>query len=305
MTTRPFRFGVILGQAPSRAAWVEKARRVEDDGFDTLFVSDHFWPSWAPFATLGTAAAVTKRVRLGTSVLDNDFRHPAVVAKEMATLDVLSEGRVEVGLGAGWTLADYEQTGIPFDEGTVRVDRLEEGARVMRGLFGPEPFSFAGTYYKIAGLDGTPKPVQSRVPILIGGSRRRILSAAARVADIIGVHVGLDGRREKPPAGLLSSATEERIGWIRSAAGSRFPEIELLAQIYVLAVDRPAAEVAAECEKLGLPPEHAGDSIHVLAGSVDGIVEQLHERRERFGISYFSANERNAAALVAIMGRAR
>ena len=195
---RPFRFGVQPAVAPSRAAWLDTVRRIEASGIDVLLLSDHFGAQWGPLASLGAAAVATTRLRLGTLVLDNDFRHPAVLAKELATLDVLSDGRVEIGLGAGWSHTDYAPTGIPFDAASVRVDRLEESARVLRGLMRDGPFSFGGTYYRIQDLAGKPRPIQEPPPILIAGARRRLLTMAGRVADIVGVHVPLGEQSRRP-----------------------------------------------------------------------------------------------------------
>ena len=306
MSPRPFRFGVQNNVARSRAEWVDVARRAEALGFDVLAVSDHFRPQLAPFAALATAAAATERLRLSTQVIDNDFRHPAVLAKEAATLDLLSDGRFELGLGAGWDRADYDLIGLPYDEPGIRVSRLEESVQIIRGLFGDAPVTFEGEHYRVRGLAGSPKPVQPHgPPIFIGGSRRRVLSIAARYADIIGVHVSLGdtgGVGSGDAATLTEAASLERLGWIRDAAGPRFAQLELQVLVYMVGLDRTAADVAAEAHKrFGFGPDEARSSLHVLAGSLVEIVETLVERRERFGISYVAVNWRDIDAMAKVV----
>src|SRR5918995_4714854 len=178
---RPFRFGIQLSHASSGAEWLELARKAEDLGYSTLFVPDHFGNQVAPVAALTGAASATTGLRVGPLVLDNDYRHPVVAAKEMATIDRLSGGRLEFGIGAGWMASDYEQSGIALDPPGVRVSRLEEALDVFDGLFAPGPFSLQGKHYQLAGLDGLPKPVQQpRPPLLIGGGGQRMLTLAGR-----------------------------------------------------------------------------------------------------------------------------
>src|SRR4051812_20988995 len=180
-----FRFGIV-GRAPTRAAWQDFARRAEDLGFSTLVIPDHFGAQLAPLPAIMSAAAVTSRLRFGTNVLDNDFRHPALLAKEAATVDLLTDGRFELGLGAGWSPSDYSQTGLPFDTGAVRLARLKEAIYIIKSAFGPDPVTFDGTYYSVKDLIVLPKPVQTpRLPLLLGASRRQMLTFAAREADII------------------------------------------------------------------------------------------------------------------------
>ena len=304
---RPFRFGVARSEAGSRSEWVEVAKRAEALGFDVLAVSDHFRPQLAPFAALAMAAASTTHLRLATHMIDNDFRHPAVLAKEAATLDLLSDGRLEIGLGAGWDRPDYDLTGIPFDAPGTRVERLEESVRILRGLFGDGPVSFEGKHYRIAGLDGQPKPVQrGGPPIHIGGGRKRVLSIAARHADIVGVHVvlGDEGVRRLDGVTLTDAAVAERIGWIRAAAAERWSSLELQVLVYLVALDRSPDDVGAEARaRLGIGPDQVTSSPHVLAGSLDEIIERLQERRERFGLSYVTANWSNVDAMAKVVAR--
>src|SRR4051794_27509366 len=186
---RPFRFGVQTSSAPNRKAWVDLAIKAEANGYDVLTMPDHFGDQLAPIPALMTAADATTTLRIGALVHDNDYKHPVVLAKELATLDVLSEGRVEVGLGAGWMERDYRAAGLPFDRAAVRIDRFEEAIAVVKGMFGDEPFSFAGVHYTINDYDARPKPTQRpRPPLLIGGSGTRLLTIAAREADIVGIN---------------------------------------------------------------------------------------------------------------------
>jgi probable F420-dependent oxidoreductase len=184
----PFRFGVQASAPMSGKEWSELAQRIEDLGYSTLTMPDHFGNQMAPMPALMAAAAATTVLRVGALVWDNDYKHPVVLAKELATMDLLSDGRLEVGIGAGWERADYDWSGIPYDPPGVRVDRFEEGLAVIKGHFTPGPFSFSGQHYTVSGLDGLPKPVQQHIPILVGGGGKRVLSIAAREADIVGIN---------------------------------------------------------------------------------------------------------------------
>src|SRR5688500_8697486 len=186
---RPFRFGVQLSSAPSGAEWATLARRAEDLGYSSLFLPDHFGAQLAPVPAMQAAADATTSLKVGCLVFDNDYKHPVVLAKEVATIDVLSGGRVELGIGAGWMNSDYEQSGIQHDRAGVRIDRMEEGIAVMKGLFGEGPCSYEGAHYRVTAMDGLPKPVQRpHPPLLIGGGGKRVLSIAGREADIVGIN---------------------------------------------------------------------------------------------------------------------
>ncbi len=190
-SSRPFRFGVQANGTGSRREWVDLARRTESNGYATLTMPDHFNEQLAPVPALQCAADATSTLRLGALVYDNDYKHPVVLAKELATMDVLSDGRVEIGLGAGWMVSDYEQSGIQYDAPGVRVSRFIEGLAVIKGALSDGPFSFEGEHYTITNYDGTPKPVQSLPPVLIGGGGPRVLTFAAREADIVGINATL------------------------------------------------------------------------------------------------------------------
>src|SRR4051794_35841471 len=274
---------------PGRS-WTESARAVEDLGYSTLFVPDHFDEGLGPIAAMSAAAVVTTSLRVGALVLDCDFRHPAVLARELATIDVLSEGRLEVGLGAGWKRLDYERSGIVMNAPNVRVSRMIEHARVLRGLFAEGPFSFEGAHYRIADLDGTPKPYRpGGPPFLIGGGGRRVLGFAAREADIVGVNASIHSGEIDTAAAhdALPASIDEKVEWVRSAAGARLDDLELNAWLSVASVTDRSADLAATLAQVfAAAPEEVLASPLTLIGSVSEIVDRLHERRARWGYSY-------------------
>lgn len=288
--SRPFRFGVQLASARTAAEWAELARKAEDLGFSTLFMPDHFEDALAPVPALMAAADATRELRVGPLVLDNDYKHPVVTAKEMATVDLLSDGRLELGIGAGWMASDYERSGIPMDDAAVRVERLEEGIAVLKGLFGEGNFSYQGKHYQVAELDGRPKSVQQpHPPFLVGGGGPRVLRLAAREADIIGInpsiragHINADAARNG-----VAGATDQKVGWVRAEAGDRYDAIEINFLIYACVVtDDRQATVEAMAPVFGLEPAEVGDYPHAWVGSADEICDQLVAGRERWDASY-------------------
>ncbi|OGO52092.1 MAG: luciferase [Chloroflexi bacterium RBG_16_68_14] len=287
---RKFRFGLQSSRAASGEEWAAKARKIEELGFSTLFIPDHFTDQLAPLPALMAAADATKTLRLGTLVLDNDYRHPLVLAKELATLDVLSGGRLEIGLGAGWMVSDYQQSGIPYDAPGVRIGRLEEALKIMKGFFAEGGFSFTGRYYTITGHEGTPKPAQKpHPPFLVGGGGRRVLSLAAREADIVAVNFSLAEGMVNPAVAATGSAaaTAEKMGWIRKAAGARFDDLEMQVTVFASVVtDDRQGTAERVAPGFGLAPEEVLESPHVLVGTVDQMVEELQRRREEYGFSY-------------------
>ena len=288
--TRPFRFGAQVADARSGAQWAELARTLEGNGYSSLLVPDHFDDQVAPMPAMAMAAAATSTLRVGALVLDNDYKHPVVLHKEAATLDLLCDGRLELGIGAGWMVTDYEQSGIPYDRPGVRIDRFEEGVAVMKGLFTGEPFSFEGEHYTLNGLTGTPAPVQKpHPPFLIGAGAKRMLSVAAREADIISVNFDLNAGAVGPEVVLSGTGelTAGKIDLIRDVAGDRFDDIELSVTIFMGALHEDREQLAELVGGgFGQPKELVLESPHFLAGTEDQIVEQLQERRERYGFSY-------------------
>jgi probable F420-dependent oxidoreductase len=289
---RKFRFAIQTSNAASGDAWRDKARKIEDLGFSTLFIPDHFTDQLGPIVALTSAAEATTSLRVGALVFDNDYRHPVVFAKELATLDLMSNGRLEFGIGAGWMQTDYDAAGMPYDRPGVRITRLEEGLAIMKAAFGDSPVDFAGKHYTITNYNGLPKPVQKPYPpILLGGGGKRVLSLAAREADIVGVNFNLaqGAVNQEVMATGDATATEEKIRWIRDAAGSRFDDLELNVTVFVSVVTDDRDGMAKRISGgFGMPPEEVLGSPHALIGSVDQIIETLHERREKFGFSYIA-----------------
>jgi probable F420-dependent oxidoreductase len=295
---RPFRFGVIAENFSTAERWLDLSRRAEALGFDTLLIRDHFVEEpfghqFAPFSALAAAAMVTSTLRLGTLVIDNDYRHPAVLAKEVATLDLLSGGRFELGIGAGWLKAEYERTGIPFDRPGIRIDRLEESITILKEQLRGESVSFEGQHYQVDGLTSFPlSQQQPHPPILIGGGSPRILRLAGREGDIVGIlttSVGT-GVVVDDPRLRSASAVEERLSWVREGAGDRYPEIELsLVPTIVITPDRPAAieRVIADHGWSDVTPADVRDMPAIFVGTLDEIADQMLERRENLGFSYF------------------
>jgi probable F420-dependent oxidoreductase len=271
-------------------AWTALARRVESLGYSTLTMPDHFDDQFSPVPALMAAAATTETLRVGALVWDNDYKHPVVLAKELATIDVLSAGRLEIGLGAGWMATDYEKSGIPYDSNKVRVDRFEEGLSVIKGALSGEPFSFAGDHYNVTDLIGTPRPVQSpRPPILVGGGGKRVLSIAAQEADIVGINGTLAAGEVGPDAiaSMTAAAVDTKVEIVREAAGDRLAEIEFNIRAFMVRVtdDRDAVveQIAAFVQ---VEPSLVAESPFALIGAPAQLVDELLRRRERWGFSY-------------------
>lgn len=251
---------------------------------------DHFTDQLAPVPALMAAADATSTLRIGALVWDNDYKHPVVLAKELATLDVLSEGRLEIGIGAGWMVSDYEQSGIPYDPPGVRVDRFVEGLTVIKGALSEGPFDHDGTHYQVRGYDGLPLPVQRPwPPILIGGGGKRVLSIAAREADIIGINPTLTAGVVGPDAiaTMTAEAVDEKLGWVQTAAGDRFGRLELNVRAFMVNVtdDREGA-ISHLSTMLGVEADMVRSSPFALIGNPAQLVEDLVARRERWGFSY-------------------
>jgi len=303
---RPFRFGVQGRSTGPRDTWIAMVREAESLGYATYLNMDHFVRGFDPIAGTMAAAMVTSTLRVGTFVFDNDFRHPAVLAKAVATIDVLSGGRFELGIGAGWLKEEYDQTGIPFEPAGVRIEKMTEAVHLLKAIFSREhPVSFQGEHYQVTDLLCPPHPVQRpHPPIMIGGGSRKVLSIAGREADIVGITTRATPDGVKDPVDLTPEATERKIGWVRDAAGDRFSEIELnctTSDVHVTDDPGPIADELAA--KYGVTPRQVIDSPHVLLGSVDEIVERLQARRERFGFSYVVVTEPNLRAFAPVVER--
>jgi probable F420-dependent oxidoreductase len=305
---RRLRFGVIGESIRSVEQLVTQARRAEELGYSTLQLRDHLQPEpfgdqLAPLAALQAAAAATSTLRIGTLVLGNDFRHPAVLAKEAATVDLLSGRRFELGIGAGWSREEYERAGLPFDSGPVRVSRLEESVQILRRLLAGETVTFTGQHYSVSALRNFPRPPDGvGPPILIGAGSKRMVGIAGRLADIVGI------LPKALPNGTISAALSERspeamvekIDWVREAAGQRFGQLELSIVATVVAAEDHLAAAERLAHKEGWPGASAEQVLEmpsVLIGSADRIADQIHERRERYGLSYFVVSDQDMAAL--------
>ena len=287
---RRFRFGVQLHAATSAADWTAQARRAEDLGYSTIFIPDHFGDQLAPLPALTAAAATTTTIRVGTLVLDNDYRHPVVLAKELATLDVLSDGRLEIGIGSGWMRSDYDESGIPYDAPGVRVDRFAEGVQIIKGLLGPDPVTVEGEHYRVTNHQGLPKPVQQpHPPILIGGGKERMLRLAAREADIVGINPSIDSGQIDSDAARAGRAdvTDQKLAWVRDEAGDRFDDLEINFLNFATIVTDERDQVAESMAPIfDLDPKEVTSYPHALIGSADQLTEDLHARRERWSASY-------------------
>ncbi len=304
---RPFRFGASVWRANSRAQWIAKARKLEDLGFSTLLVADHLLDLLPPFVPLITAAEATRRLRVGTLVLNNDFRHPLLVARDAAAVDLLTEGRLELGLGAGHARSEYIRAGLPFDPFPVRAARLAESVTILSRLLSGEAVSFSGEHYRLDEQTIYPTPVQKpRPPLLVGGNSRAVLTLAGRQADIVGFTGFGQTRSERVVlSGFSAEATAERIGWVREAAGARFERLELnaLLQTVEITEDREAFAVGRAERLAGLTPAELLESPYLLIGTVEQMVEALQARRERFGLSYYVVFEAAVDALAPVVAR--
>jgi probable F420-dependent oxidoreductase len=282
----PFRFGVHASVAPTMAAWRDQARMAEDLGYSTLYIADHFGAQFGPLVATTVAAEATSTLHVGTVVLNNDRRNPVVLAKEIATLGQAAEGRVEVGLGAGWLPGDYEQTGIEFDKATVRVDRLAESLTVMKSLWSAGEATLDGTHYTVRDARCEPRP-EAPPRIIVGGGSRRILTVAAQHADIVGVNTSLaSGLNAGDLANQASSDHYDRcLGWLREAAPERFDSIELQLMAFATRIVPSRRAAARTATMLGLPGEDALELPIVLIGSVEELCDRLLENRKRWGFT--------------------
>jgi probable F420-dependent oxidoreductase len=319
-TARPFRFAAQAFETTSGKEWIELARRTEDLGYSTLFTTDHYFGPGsiadtsghrpvdvAPIAAMTAAAAATSTLRVGCRVFNVDLHHPVVLAKEMATLDLLSDGRLEVGLGAGWVAAEYEGLGVAMDRPGVRIARLGEVVGLMRAHWQGGDIDVDGTYVHATGFAGLPLPVQHpHPPIFIGGGRERILKLAGRLADIVSINFDNSAGRLGSASVASSGAAEtaQKVAWVREGAGERFSDIELEIGAYFVAVaDDPAATIAAMAKRFGVSDEEFAVHPHALLGSVESICATLLQRREELGFSYVTVAQRNLEEFAPVVAR--
>ena len=305
--SRPFRFAFSLDGLDGPDEIARRARRAEDIGYSAVVMTDHFDDRHGPLVAMTAVALATTSLRVGTLVLANDYRHPAVLAKELASLDQVSEGRLEIGIGAGWMASDYEQAGIGFDRPGVRIERLEEAVSVLDGCFSEGPFDFEGNHYSICGLDSRPKPVQKpRPPLLMAGGGHRMLALAARRADIVGINPSLHSGAIDEHAGptATAGATDSKLAVMRDAAGDRFGALELQTRVHLAVItDDAHALASAAAPAFGITAEQALASPHALVGTVDECVGTVEGWRERWGISYISFMGSSAEAMAPVVER--
>lgn len=310
-TPRPFRFGVLGESIQTRQDVSETVKRAEAAGSSTFLIRDHFVEApfghqLAPLVTLATVAA-TSSLRIGTIVLDNDYRHPVMLAKEAATLDLLSDGRFELGIGAGWLRAEYAQAGLPYDRAGVRIDRLEESLAILNGLFAGETVTFTGEHYAITDHALFPRPVQRpRPPLLIGAGEPRMLALAGREADIVGIMGSsvASGAIAFDPAQRTPERMAEKVDRVRRAAGKRFAAIELSINIDLIVTDTPrqaAAELAARSGFPGFGADQVLRDPTIFIGSVAEIAATIRQRREKLGFSYFIVSDADLPAAAPVI----
>jgi len=317
---RPFRFSVQAGAATTRGEWVASARRAEELGYAALFTADHYYGPGEIAAASGTspvelaavpaimaAADATSTLRVGCRVFCVDYHHPVVLAKELATIDVLCEGRLEVGLGAGWVAAEYAGLGIAMDRPGVRIDRLTEVVDLLRRHWSGEPIEVSGAHVQVTGFAGRPRPTQRPgPPIMIGGGSPRVLRLAGRLADIVSINFnnasGVLG--SSAVASSTMDATQQKLAWVREGAGDRFDDLELELAAYFVAIGAdPGAELAAMADRFGVSPAELRNHPHALIGSVDEVCDRLVERRERLGFSNVNVAQRRLEQFAPVVAR--
>jgi probable F420-dependent oxidoreductase len=318
--TRPFRFSVQAFEAQSGPQWTGLARQAEDLGYSTLFTTDHYFGPGdisdasghrpvdvAPLTAMTAAALATTQLRVGCRVFCVDYHHPVVLAKELATLDMLSQGRVEAGLGAGWVSAEYDGLGIAMDRPGVRIERLAETVELLKAHWAGEPLAVKGTFVQASGFAGRPRPVQQpHPPIFIGGGAPRVLKLAGQLADIVSINFNNAAGKLGPNsvASSTRAATMEKISWVREGADDRFGDIELELAAYFIAISEdPGEAVAAMARRFDVSPEALAEHPHALIGSVSQICDTLERRRSELGVSYVNVAQRSMEPFAPVVAR--
>lgn len=306
---RPFRFGIMHGHTIAKREFVDSVQRAEALGFSTFSAGDHVFHGMAVLSALATAAASTSTIRIGTLTVANDLRNPVILAREIATLDVLSEGRVEFGIGSGYSLRDYTWTGIPFDSPGTRVDRLIEAVDLFKRVFSEDDVALEGRFYRVQGVSIMPRPVQEPwPPFVIGGGGKRVLQFAAREADIVGI-----GLKSTPDGGfdwddISPDAHARKVQWVREASGDRWGARDLNILINVCQVGGDAEAYARRVlEAFKAPASETVDKMlaspYVLVGSEDEIVDKLQQIRETSGVNYITVRSEFMDAFAPIVAR--
>lgn len=306
MTEHSIRFGLTSYGLSSAQGWKSKVERVEQLGYSTILVPDHFMEQTATIPALAMAAAYTDHLRVGSIVCNHDFRHPILLAKEAATIDALSGGRMELGLGAGWLKAEYQAVGLPFDPPAERVSRFEESIQVIKAFFREDSISYDGDYFHIQGgqgLDKNPQAVQKpHPPILIGAGGRKMLSIAAREADIIGLAIKVQPDGSGPDPNDITVTLAQKIDWVRAEAGDRFDDIEFNIQTWGVVITDDREKAAGQLTaQFPLPPAMLLNLPYLLIGTVQEIIGQIEKYREQLGISYFCIFEQYMEAFAPVV----
>ncbi len=307
---RPYSFAAMIRGADSGAEFIDTVQRIEQHGYTTAAMVDHVNPTYAPTPGLTAAAMVAPSLRVLATVYDNDFRNPVLLAKEIATIDQITGGRVDFGLGAGWLERDYEQTGIQYDRPGIRISRMEEALAIYKGSWSGEEFNFEGEHYTVKDHTGYPLPVQQpHPPIYIGGGGQRILGIAGREADIIGVHVRFGPEGALDNADTFRAEMEKRIGWIKDGAGERFDQIELALLLFAAKIvdsdEARATEIQNIATNIDASVEAVEASPYFQVGSEDELVEQIESLRATFGISHFTVTPGDVDSFAAVVKRLR
>lgn len=305
MPQRPFRFGVQVRNGTDARSWASNARRYEELGYSAITMPDHFDEQLAPVPALQAIADATTHIRVGALVFDNDYKHPVVLAKELATIDVLSGGRLEIGLGAGWMAVDYERSGIPYDRPGVRIDRFLEGLDIVRGAMGQGAFSYSGEHYTITDYDGYPKPLQAPCPpVLIGGGGPRMLKIAAQRADIVGINATLTSGAVDHSTfdSMTAEATDEKVEIVRGEAGDRIGDIEMNIRAFLVSVtDDVDTALEGISAFTGSSTSMISQSPFALVGPTSKLIDDLIARRERWGFSYIIVGPDEAEAFAPVV----
>jgi probable F420-dependent oxidoreductase len=301
----PFRFALQVSHAASPDAWKSLARKTEDLGYSTLYVPDHLDDQWAPMIALAVAAEATTTLRVGTLVLDNDFRHPVILAKEAATLDVVTGGRFEFGIGAGWMTTDYTQSGIVMEPAAVRIAKLAESLEIMRSMWSTGRATLTGEHYSVTEAVGTPNPTTpGGPPIVIGGGSKRILTLAGQYADVVSIVPSLAAGVIGPDmaTGAVIEKYTDRVAWAREAAGDRADQLEFQCWTAVVQVVPNAPELFENmAPAFGLTPDQLAAAPIALVGTTDEIAETLQKRREELSFSYIVVHEAEMDALAPVI----
>ena len=320
MTPKPFRFGLQAFNAGSATEWTETAKAAEDLGYSCLHLADHYMGPGAAQAAAShpvqdlaaipammAAAAATSTIKVGARVMCCDYHHPLVLAKSLATIDFLSEGRLEPGFGAGWIASEYDAMGIPMDRPGVRIDRMIDYVTLARQCFEGQELDMATEHVTAHGMAAVPASPQPGGPkIMMGGGAKRVLTTCGQMADIVSINFN-NKAGKIGEVGLASSTaemTEQKIGWIRDGAGDRFDDIEIEIGGYFAAVtDQTAATVEMMGKAMGMDAETMAAHPHALIGSVDEICDTIRERRERYGISYVTVSQQNMAMFAPVVAQ--